>query len=112
MRLDRERLNDILEAIEKIQQKIDIDRERFFTDEMLQVWIIHYIQIIGEAASRLSPQLKESNPTVQWVDVISMRNVLVHHYFGIDLQQIWDTVMIDLPLLKSQITQIINQLKD
>ena len=110
MRSDRERLLDILEAIEKIQTRLACDPDVFFQDELLQVWAIHYIQIIGEAASRLSADLTNHLTDVPWRDIVSMRNVVVHHYFGIDLQQIWDTVEIDLPNLKQRIEAIIKLL--
>ena len=93
MRSDIERLKDILEAIDKIQQKMKIEKSAFFQDEMLQIWVIHYIQIIGEAASRLSFHLRDLYPQIPWLDITSMRNVLVHQYIGIDLQKIWDTVL-------------------
>ena len=106
MRADPERLQDIIEAIDKIQNRMVDDFEGFSKDEMLQVWVLHHIQIIGEASARLSPEFREKYSEVMWVDVISMRNVLVHHYFGIDMNQIWDTVRIDIPALKDEILKI------
>ena len=58
MRDDRGKLLDILEAIDKIQGRLPGDREIFFGDEMLQVWVVHHIEIIGEAASRISKELR------------------------------------------------------
>ena len=110
MRLDRERILDILESIEKIEKRTNIDWADFSADEMLQVWTIHYIQIIGEAASKLSLELRGGYPEIPWIDIIDMRNVLVHHYFGIDLNQIWDTIKIDIPNLKKQMLSILEKL--
>jgi uncharacterized protein with HEPN domain len=73
--------------------------------------MVHHIQIIDEAASGLSQPLREQYRDVPWRDIIAMRNVLVHQYFGIDVQQIWDTVTIDLPRLKNQIGGILAGLK-
>jgi uncharacterized protein with HEPN domain len=110
MRDDRGKLLDILEAIEKIQGRLSVDREVFFGDEMLQVWAVHHIEIIGEAASRLTKELRNQYPSIPWADVISMRNLLVHHYFGIDLDQVWDTVLLDLPMLYKDIHDILDDL--
>ena len=109
MRDDRERLSDILEAIDAIERKIALGKEAFSHDEMIQVWIVHHIQIVGEAAAGLSKEFRERHAEVPWADTISMRNVLVHHYFGIDHEQIWDTAMIDIPVLKEKILKIMGQ---
>jgi uncharacterized protein with HEPN domain len=111
VRDDRERLSDILDAIDAIERKIVLDKKAFSQDEMIQVWVVHHIQIIGEAAAGLSKELRERHADIPWADIISMRNVLVHHYFGIDYEQIWDTVMIDIPALKKEIMKIVKQSK-
>ncbi len=92
MRDDRERLLDILEAIERIQKYAARGKDVFFKDDLIQVWVIHHIQIIGEATANLSKDLQDNHPQIPWPDIVSMRNVLVHQYFGVDLNQIWDTV--------------------
>ena len=112
MRDDRGRLLDILEAVEKIQQRASAGREAYLQDELLQVWMVHHLQIIGEAAGGLSQALRDRHGAVPWPDIISMRNVLVHQYFGIDLEQVWDTVMTDLPRLKRDIASILAQLQE
>jgi len=109
MRGDRERLLDILEAIANIARRVGSDREVFFQDELLQVWAIHHIQIIGEAANQISRSLQESYPSIPWPDIVDMRNVLVHRYFGIDLNEVWDTVTQDLPKLKNDVEMILHQ---
>jgi len=108
MRTDRDRLLDIREAVEKIEKYVEKGREKFFDDELIQIWIMYHIQIIGEAAANLSPALCKRYPEIPWPDIVAMRNVLVHQYFGIDLVQVWDTVTIDLPKLNSDINAILN----
>jgi uncharacterized protein with HEPN domain len=110
VRDDRERLSDILEAIDAIQQKIALGKDAFSRDEMLQVWVVHHIQIIGEAAASFSQEFRERHADIPWIDIISTRNVLVHHYFGIDYEQIWDTAVIDIPDLKDKILKIVGQI--
>lgn len=106
MRLDRERLQDILEAIEKIEQYAQEGKERFEQDELIQTWILYHLQVIGEAAGRLSPDILKKNTDILWPQIISLRNIIVHNYFGIDLEEIWATVERDLPILQKQIEEI------
>ncbi len=110
MRDDRERLLDILEAIERIQKYASRGRKAFESDELLQTWIVHHIQIIGEAARKISDVLCTSHPEVPWPQIIAMRHVLVHDYFGIDVEEVWATVERDIPELKRQIKAILREL--
>lgn len=77
---------------------------------MLQVWVVHHIEIIGEAASLISKDLRDRYSAISWADIVSMRNLLIHQYFGIDLDQVWDTVLIDLPRLSNDIRDILTDL--
>ncbi len=77
MRDDRERLLDILEAIERIEKYAARGLQFFEHDELVQVWILHHLQIIGEAARALSPRFRDQYSDVPWSQVIGMRNVLV-----------------------------------
>lgn len=106
MRDDRERLLDILEAIERIEKYAARGLQFFEHDELVQVWILHHLQIIGEAARALSPRFRDQYSDVPWSQVIGMRNVLVHHYFGIDVDIVWSVVERDLPELKRRFQQI------
>ena len=110
MRSDRERLLDILEAIEKIERRKAARKPDFDTDEMLQVWVVHYLQIIGEAASRISPELRARHPEIPWGQIIGTRHVLVHGYFDIDLDIVWTAIDVNLPELKKQVLSILSQL--
>ena len=110
MRDDRERLEDILEAIERIEKYAAKGKDAFDSEELIHVWIIHHVQVIGEAAARLSSEIQEQFPDTPWADIVSMRNVLVHQYFGIDMEQIWDTVTIDLPELKDEIGTVLKKI--
>jgi uncharacterized protein with HEPN domain len=110
MRDDRERLLDILEALEKIEQHRTSQKSDFDSDEMLQVWVVHYLQIIGEAASRITPSLRDRHPEIPWGKIIGTRQVLVHGYFDIDLDIVWATVEEDLPRLTIQIRNLISEM--
>lgn len=108
MRDDRAWLLDILDALLNIEKYAAKGEKEFYEEELVQVWIIYYIQIAGEAANQLSDIMKTRHPEIPWKGIIGMRNVLVHQYFGLDLDEIWDTVSTDLPLLKAEIQKLLN----
>lgn len=110
MRSDKNRLLDIMEAIEKIEKYATVGKSHFISDEKTQIWVIFHLQIIGEASSNISPEVKDKFPEIPWPNIIAMRNIIVHEYFGIDLNEIWNTLTNKLPELKQQITKIINTL--
>jgi uncharacterized protein with HEPN domain len=110
MRTDRERLEDVLEAIERIEKYAASGQKRFQTDELIQNWITHHLQIIGEACRALSPNFQKSHPDIPWAEIVGMRNILVHDYFGIDLVEVWEVVERDLPLLKPKIKTLLQSL--
>lgn len=112
MRDDFGRLQDMIEAINKIESHVGQDRDAFFDDEMLQVWVIHHLQVLGEAANRLSGEIRAANPDVPWSEIIGMRHILVHNYFGIDLERVWLVVEDDLPELKPKVERITRLLTD
>jgi uncharacterized protein with HEPN domain len=103
-------LLDILEAIEKIEKYAHTGEMAFFKEELIQVWIIYYLQIIGEAANHLSAELTMKHDKIPWAKIVAMRNVMVHHYFGIDLKEVWDTVCVDLPDLKTKLQELLKGL--
>ncbi|MBI5480047.1 MAG: DUF86 domain-containing protein [Deltaproteobacteria bacterium] len=107
MRDDRQRLLDVLEAIERIERYTAQGREALERDELVQTWVVHHLQIIGEAAGKLTPELRAAHPEVPWAQIVGTRNVLVHHYFGIDVELVWSTVERDLPALKQAVTRVL-----
>lgn len=109
MKDDRERLLDMQEAIGRIERYAAAGREHFDRDELIQVWVIHHLQLIGEAARAVSPALRENRPEVPWSKITGMRNILVHHYFGIDLDIVWSVVERELPSLKTQVEAMLEE---
>jgi uncharacterized protein with HEPN domain len=103
MRDDRERLLDILEAIERIEKYTSKGREAFEDDELIQTWVVHHLEIIGEATRALSSEIKQNYPKTPWSQIAGMRNILVHHYFGVDSSAVWNAADRDLPTLKNQV---------
>lgn len=111
MRSDLERFRDIADAIDKIERYINQGQKAFQDSELIQVWVVHYLQIIGEASRSLSPELIAQYPDVPWIDAIDLRNIVVHEYFRVDLSIVWDITQNDLPELKEQIEAILQQLE-
>ncbi len=112
MRSERERLLDILEAIERIEKYASRGKQAFERDELIQNWIVNHITMIGEACRALPDEFQARYTEVSWADIIAMRNILVHHYFGIDLDAVWSVVERDIPELKLNIQIILDQLQD
>ena len=110
MRDDRERLLDMLEAIHKIEHYAQDETFAAQNEDLVEVWMIHHLQIIGEAASRVSNELRAKYPEVAWGGMIGMRHVLVHGYFETDKDLVWRVVEQDIPNLKLQIEKILTQL--
>ena len=104
---DQDRLLDIREAIERILEKLPSKNEDFINSDLLQVWVLYHIQVIGEAANSISPEFQKQHGEIPWKDIISMRHLLVHQYFGIDLEEVWNTTQKDLPHLKQEIDRIL-----
>ena len=110
MRNDLERLRDILEAIENIEKYAIQGKQIFDQDELIQIWIIHHLQIIGEASSAMSQNFIEDHPEIPWRDIIDFRNILVHEYFQVDNTIVWTVVTEELPSLKRNIIDILTSL--
>jgi uncharacterized protein with HEPN domain len=106
VRDDRLLLNDLLETVQRIEKYASAGRERFESDELVQTWIVHHLQILGEAARGLSAEFRARAPEVPWPEIIAMRNILIHAYFGLDLDTVWSTVENDLPFLKSRLEEL------
>jgi uncharacterized protein with HEPN domain len=99
----RERLEDILEAIRHIQRHTTKGRTAFDQDELVQNWCVRHLQIIGEAARALPDETRDKIPEVPWSNIIGMRHILVHNYFGIDSELVWNVVDSQLNPLKTAI---------
>jgi len=111
MQRDREYLVDILEAAKIAFEYVsDKNKEDFLNDIQCQDAVIRRIEIIGEAARRISDETQTTFPEMPWSDMISMRNIMIHEYDGIDLEIVWETVQNDLPSLIESMEKIIKKL--
>jgi uncharacterized protein with HEPN domain len=73
----------------------------------MQSAVIRQIEIIGEASKNLTADYKKKHSLIPWRDIVDMRNKLIHEYFGVDKQVVWNTITIDLPQLKNQIANLL-----
>lgn len=111
MRDPRERLRDILDAIAAIERYRDRDKAALEQDELLQVWFLRHLQIIGEAAGALPEGVRALASDIPWSDIIGMRNVLVHGYFEIDTDIVWDAATRDVPAMKPAVERLLRKLE-
>ena len=110
MRDDRARLTDMVEAIISIEKYAIFGKERFLEDELVRTYIVYHLQILGEAAYKLSQDLRAKHPEVPWPKVLGMRHVLVHDYFRVNYDMVWGVVEADLPSLKAQLQRVRSEL--
>jgi uncharacterized protein with HEPN domain len=105
---DAIRLRHMLEAArETLSFAKDKSRSSLTTDRMLVLSLIKSIEIIGEAASTVTPEFRDLHSELPWRDIVAMRNRLIHVYFDIDLDRVWDTIIDDLPHLISTLENVI-----
>jgi uncharacterized protein with HEPN domain len=103
-------LKDILDAIEKAEQFVDdMDFDRFSSDYKTSFAVIRALEIIGEASKKLPETLKRQNPGLPWREIAGIRDILIHEYFGLNLQVIWKTLKEDFPKLKPVITAMLEK---
>ncbi len=109
MRDPLERLRDIHEAIARIEKYTKLGRTSFDQDELVQTWVIHHLEIIGEAARAIPQDYRHAHPEIPWGQISGMRNILIHMYFGIDRDIVWAVVEHDTPQLKSSVQAILTE---
>src|ERR1017187_9488061 len=109
MRRDPQRLNDILEALDWIAKTVAAQTEAdFLADETLCYAVAQKLTIVGEAVARLSRELTARHNAVPWRDIVGLRNILVHEYFGIYWPFVWQTAIDHAPVLRSQVAEILS----
>jgi len=80
--------------------------------ELVQTWVVHHLMIIEEACRALIPVVQATHPSEEWALAAGLRNVIVHEYFGVDIDVVWGVVERDLPSLKGRIQEILGEAQE
>lgn len=112
-RIESDYIKDIIASIDHLADFIDeMNYEQFTQDRKTVFAVIRALEIIGEAVKNVSTTLQENYPDIPWKSMAGMRDKLIHAYFGVRLELIWNTIHQLLPPLKSQFEMIIEELKE
>lgn len=105
-------ISHIEESINNIENFIkNISEEKFLKDKLRQSAVVREIEIIGEATKNLPEEFTKKYTNIPWKDIAGMRDKIIHHYFGLDLEEIWKVIKEDIPKLKDEINEILKSRK-
>ena len=99
-----EHVREAISRIEEYTQNIDFDT--FTKSRLVQDGVIRNLAIVGEAVKHLESSLKDQHPEIPWPQIVAMRNIITHEYFGIDLRLTWDVINSDLPTFKKEVEKL------
>ena len=97
------------EAKYLLSERKDLNKKQFIQDETIKRAFVRSMEIIGEASKKVHSELKDQYPEVEWRVISGMRDRLVHDYFGVDYDIVWDVVQNKIPVLHDQIVEILRQ---
>ncbi len=107
----RDYLNDILEMVENIWNFTkNMSYEDLGRDKKTLYAVIRCLEVLGEAVKKIPKYIKEEYPEIPWQEIAGIRDKLIHEYFGVDIEIVWDTIDEDLSPLKVTVRKIINDL--
>lgn len=107
-RSDADWLNDILEAVRRVVVYMEnVSYEQFLQDTKTQDAVTRNLEIIGEAAKQVSASMREAHPGVPWKGMAAVRDRLIHAYFGVNLDIVWQIATAELPIVRIQIEEIV-----
>ena len=100
-------IDDILEAIQRVEEyTAGMDFEDFAENRLVVDAVVRNLEIIGESCRALPQEIWERYPDVEWRKIVGLRNILIHQYFGVDLELLWDILKNKLPELKMKVEKI------
>lgn len=109
---DKGRLQHMMEAIDNVDEFTKgIAYEDMLKNKMLAHAIVHNVQVVGEAAYKLTKEFCAAHPDVSWKDIIGLRHILVHDYYRIDFEELWYIAKNELPPLRKQIETYLNEIE-
>jgi len=105
---DKAYLRHILDAVSDIKRFMEgLTKEEFFENKEKQYAVLRALEIIGEATKNLSKEMKAKHSEIQWKDIAGMRDKLIHEYFGVNLNLVWETVKKNIPELEKKISEML-----
>lgn len=107
MKDDKLYLEHILERIARIYEHTSGGYDAYLEQEIIQDAVLRNLEVIGEAVKRISPELRQQHPQIPWRRIAGLRDVLIHDYMGVDLDEVWNVIAHDLEVLESQIRSIV-----
>lgn len=108
---DKARLQHIYDAILEIESYlVNADISDFLANSMMRFACIKQMEIIGEASNHISEEVKSIFSEIQWSQIVGLRNVFVHEYFGVDSLLVWEIIKNDIPELKDKIKEIMESI--
>jgi len=108
---DKIKLQHIQDAIQEIEgYLISADFQEFINNSMMRFASIKQMEIIGEASNHLSEEIKLKFSEIEWQQIVGLRNVFVHQYFGVDINLVWEIIKTDIPVLKEKIANILTSI--
>lgn len=109
-RSDRELIQDIVECCRRVSTYIERSGyDDFLQDHKTQDAVIRNIEIIGEAVKLISDSLKKSNPHISWKEIAGTRDKLIHDYFGVNIDVVWNIAKTDLPVFAEELEKILQE---
>jgi uncharacterized protein with HEPN domain len=106
-------LKDLLDSMDQVMAYLEgMTFDEFEKDKMRIDAVLRNIQIIGEAARNISEEIKENYPDIPWRRMIGLRNIVVHAYFGVDLEMIWRISTVNIPQTQPQLEKVVEFFKE
>ena len=105
-------LKDILESIRKIENYTNISFDDFVANELIKDGVVRNLEVIGEAVKNIPEDIKSKKLEVEWKKIAGLRDILIHAYFGIDEDIVWDAVKNKLPGLKEKIIEMLSEIDE
>lgn len=110
---DLVRLQHILEAINYVESFLKgKSKNDFFEEPLIRFAVERQLEIIGEAANHLSENILSQSVNTDWRKIVAFRNFIVHEYFGVDLELVWDIIQTKLPPLKIEVVSLIDKIEE